>query len=33
MVGFGEVYWVNLDPAVGTEIKKHVRPWLFSPMT
>ena len=23
----GEVYWVNLDPTVGAEIKK-MRPWL-----
>ncbi|MGD0961054.1 MAG: type II toxin-antitoxin system PemK/MazF family toxin, partial [Methylomonas sp.] len=27
MVKRGEVYWVNLDPAVGTEIKK-TRPAL-----
>jgi mRNA interferase MazF len=27
----GEVYWVNLDPTVGTEIKKQVRPLVVSP--
>jgi mRNA-degrading endonuclease toxin of MazEF toxin-antitoxin module len=27
MVKHGEVYWVNLDPTVGTEIKK-IRPAL-----
>jgi mRNA-degrading endonuclease toxin of MazEF toxin-antitoxin module len=32
MVKRGEVYWVKLDPSVGSEVKKTARPSLSPPM-